>query len=378
MSFTKCTATPVKALTILKGSRLILIVPATRDKVETISPSNFKDLKVWERRHLQEWIRTNPGMLLQGDSDSDDAVLIVSMEFDQFSYGDHENIADRLDLLGIDKNGNLVVIEFKRDLKAGYAELQAIRYAAMISSMTIDELVPIYVRYLQRFPPPGEDAITLELARRRIVEFAFGDVSRPKELSKRPRIILCSQDFSPQITTTVLWLQPQVDIRCVKLTPYEVDGKIVIVPNVIIPLPEAKEYQVRIARKEAAQAQAERQSNAGRFDFQRLLRAKLLTPGETLYFGNLPQWATSNSDDAIFKAIVTGEYPEALRWEADGKSYSPSRLASLILTRIHPEQKESTGDPGAKNRWTNKDGQTLAQLELSLEQHASALPQSEF
>jgi hypothetical protein len=62
------------------GSRerliVILIVPPTRDKVGMLSPSNFKDLNVWERRDIQEWIRTNPSMLLQGQSDADEGLLM--------------------------------------------------------------------------------------------------------------------------------------------------------------------------------------------------------------------------------------------------------------------------------------------------------------
>ncbi len=42
-------------------------------------------------------------MLLQGDSDADEGLLIVGTEFDQFVYGESENIADRRDLLAIDR-----------------------------------------------------------------------------------------------------------------------------------------------------------------------------------------------------------------------------------------------------------------------------------
>jgi len=64
--------------------------------------------------------------------------LVVSEEF-----GDWEDSRRRIDLLGIDKAANLVVIELKRTEDGGHMELQAIRYAAMVSKMTFDRLVEV-------------------------------------------------------------------------------------------------------------------------------------------------------------------------------------------------------------------------------------------
>ena len=72
--------------------------------------------------------------------------MIVSIEFDRF-----KNSNDRLDLLAVDRDGNFVVIELKRDSAAGYADLQSIRYAAMVSSMTIDMLLPYYMSYKKKY-----------------------------------------------------------------------------------------------------------------------------------------------------------------------------------------------------------------------------------
>ena len=62
--------------------------------------------------------------------------LVVAEEF-----GDWEDSRRRIDLLGIDKNANLVVIELKRTQDGGHMELQALRYAAMISALSFDKLV---------------------------------------------------------------------------------------------------------------------------------------------------------------------------------------------------------------------------------------------
>ena len=66
-----------------------------------------------------------------------------------------------IDILCIDTNGDLVVVELKRS-KDAHMELQALRYAAMVSNMTFDNIVNEYrttdeakKRYWQENPPKG-------------------------------------------------------------------------------------------------------------------------------------------------------------------------------------------------------------------------------
>ena len=74
-------------------------------------------------------------------------------------------------------------------------------------------------------------------------------------LTDKPRIILGAEDFSPEITATVLWLRSfGLDISCIRLRPYNVAGQLVMESSVLIPLPEAREFQIRRENKEAQQA----------------------------------------------------------------------------------------------------------------------------
>lgn len=80
---------------------------------------------------------------------------------------------------------------------------------------------------------------------------SFLDQSEDDELaiSSDVRILLLSADFG-QITTAVLWLNgfEGMDIRCVRLVPYEVGGKVLLDIQQIVPLPEVADYQVRLRR----------------------------------------------------------------------------------------------------------------------------------
>lgn len=164
--------------------------------------------------------------------------LIVSEEF-----SDWEDNRNRIDLLGIDKDASLVVIELKRTTDGGYMELQALRYAAMISALTFDKLVEIYGNYL------GKNGSRIN-PEEGLLDFLGWEDQREEEFAQDVRIVLASAEFSKELYTSVMWLNNLgLDIRCVRMNPYaNKDGTFLDIQTVI-PLPEAEEYQVRIREK---------------------------------------------------------------------------------------------------------------------------------
>ncbi len=322
---------------------MILVVDEQHKDFEKISESSFVNLNIWERQHIQEWIRQAPEIL-------GEQLLVVSIEFDRF-----DNSKDRLDVLAIDREGNLVVVELKRDPLAGYADLQAIRYAAMVSSMTIEKLLPYYVAYQKKYL--GESEPTKEKSIINIQEFVTNDDF--EELSNSPRIILCSEDFSQEITTTVLWLnQNGLDISCVKITPHKLGDKIAIVPNKIIPLQEAKQYLIDIQKKEEKEKGGKR--NRPR-TMRILIENKLLNPGDKIYLKNgLPDHLVFEKDNPKFVATITGKLGQSnsIKWDYDDKEYAISALTWQIFKDSHPDKK----DPGGVNgnwHWVNEEGKNL-------------------
>lgn len=208
------------------------IYEMTKDRICAIEETKFSEVDVSERGDLQRLLREQVEII------SPDTLVIAE------EFGEWEDSRRRLDLLGIDKEANLVVIELKRTEDGGHMELQAVRYAAMVSSMTFDKVTDIFGRHLQA---QGRDDDPLTT----ILDFLKWDEPDEEEFAQDVRIVLASAEFSKELTTAVLWLNEHgLDIRCIRLKPYGDGERLLLDVQQIIPLPEAVGYIVQIKEKQ--------------------------------------------------------------------------------------------------------------------------------
>lgn len=161
----------------------------TSQAFRPINQTSFMEQRVRERHDLQRLLRSQIGVL--GDD-----LYVLTEEF-----GDWEDSRRRIDLLAIDQQANLVVIELKRTSDGGHMELQAIRYASMISAMTFERAVQIHGEFLTRMGEPGEGA------RARMLAFLNWEEPDEENFAPDVRIILVSEDFGKELTTAVLRLR---------------------------------------------------------------------------------------------------------------------------------------------------------------------------
>lgn len=97
----------------------------------TISPllkKSFTELGFKERAHLQEWLAGNPTAL-------GEKLLIIQKEFSGFA-----DTYERLDILALDTDGNIVIIENKLDDSGKDVTWQAMKYALYASPLTKEEI----------------------------------------------------------------------------------------------------------------------------------------------------------------------------------------------------------------------------------------------
>ena len=216
-------------------------IDKTQNRITPLAIKKFTDLGLHEREHLQEWLANEP-MALGED------LLIIQKEFDGF-----DDTNDRLDLLALDKDGNLVTIENNLDDSGRDVVWQSLKFASYCSTLNKQQVVEIYQKYLDRCCGCGDaQALICEF----LNEPDLGEVVINS--GNRQRIIFVAAKFRKEVTSTVLWLLSQnIRLQCFKATTYGMGDNLLLNLEQIIPTREAAEYMIGISRKEAAEKSTE-------------------------------------------------------------------------------------------------------------------------
>jgi hypothetical protein len=214
----------------------MFIINRENNRIAKLKQKTFFELGFREREHLQEWVANNP------ESIGED-LLIIQKEFNGFN-----DTNERLDLLALDKQGNIVVIENKLDDSGRDVTWQVLKYASYCSSLTKDQIKSIYQDYLNKISSDQE-------AEENLKEFFevddYEDIAINKGLTQR--LIIIAANFRKEVTSTVLWLMNyKLRIQCFKVTPYQLGDQLLLNFEQIIPMKEAEEYVINMAEKNQA------------------------------------------------------------------------------------------------------------------------------
>lgn len=276
-----------------------------------VATTTFAAEKVLERQHLQAALRDNIAVI-------DPDLLVIAEEFGSF-----EGANRRIDLLCLDRTGRLVVVELKRTNDGGHMELQALRYAAMVSTMTFDDVETVYATHLDALgldPSEAEANLAAWLV----------DVDDDEIPSRDVRIVLVAADFSREITTTVLWLNDLygLDVTCVRLSPYRNGDQVLVDVTQVIPLPEAEELTVKLRRKSAV-----RPASSGR-DYTRF---RITTPAGTSdplrKRRAMLHLVTNLAEHGVAATDLAKVLPNAKFLDVDGEYDDEAALAAAFIER---------------------------------------------
>ncbi|HSF75696.1 MAG TPA: hypothetical protein VLA84_18015 [Microcoleus sp.] len=220
-----------------------------RNEAIEIKVRKFKDLNLQER-HIEEFLRKNINLLF-GDEET---LLVVGQQVRNASNG----ISD---LTAIDADGNVVLIEIKRDVqdiktRKEPFEFQAIRYAASYAKISTPESLVelVYSSYIEIHKDEYElgDLTPSEKARRELNKFLSSNDAL-KTFNKKQRIILIASSFDEQTLSAVAWLISNgVDAICLNITPVFIGEQGFLSIDKILPPAQLDDFYVGLAGEGSA------------------------------------------------------------------------------------------------------------------------------
>lgn len=191
-----------------------------------------------EREHLQAWVIDHPEIL--GPN-----VMIVTFEFDHWlsAAGPQK---DRLDVLGLDSDGRLVVAELKRGEAPDTVEMQALKYAAMASRFSPELLAEYHAAYLKKVRPDDDASTPLTQSEALAKLETHSDVGLLSEQLVNPRVVLLAEGFPPSVTATAVWLNERgLDLVLMRYQAYRTEAdQIVLTVSQLYPVREVAAFEI--------------------------------------------------------------------------------------------------------------------------------------
>ncbi len=334
----------------MSGEAAFSVINGNVEQLESVS---LEEIGFRERQDLQRWIEAYPEIV--GPD-----LLVITTELDRWEFG-AERVRDRLDVLFLNSTGSLIIVELKRGEAPDTVDLQALKYAAYCSQLTVKDVVSDYARHHDTSESAAQEAIVEHAPA--LERSGIGPV----------KVRLVAEAFKPSVTSMVLWLQDyELDIGCVEITARRLnDGNAIVTSRQILPLPVAEDYLVQRRRKERVE---ERRVTSGRRTnvVAELLEAGAIEPGTEL---KLKLDQLTREEQSLVRPGLENDPPaglaewtglglrKALRWRKDNQLYS----ASLLVVKILQEYGARPGAVAGPRFWQTPDGPSLVEVADSLE-----------
>ena len=348
----------------MQSDMQMFTVSESGDRCDPMPSSRLAELRILEATHLEKWIVDHPEVL-------GDGVKIVTNQYDKWSSGSGDLARERLDVLGLDTSGQLVVVELKRE-KDSRIHLQAITYAALVAGFSKETLAEAHAEFLNRLPGVSVSAAE---AREQLEDHVEG--SWDDDILRVPKIILIAEDFSAQTYTTVAWLSGlttnlSIEMHTVNafLLPDGSDQKSCVVFRRLYPAVDpadrvltpglatsaADSVTTKIAEKKRRTRSTYRLFDADVIPEGSEISLDVHTSINADLAADVHSWV--DLDPTRGKAFWVHDRERPLRWAAasDGESHTPTSLAKQIILQATGESLDAICGPDV---WLFK-GQSLA------------------
>jgi len=310
---------------------------------------------------LEKWLIENPAL-------AGEPLLVLGSQLAEFAED-----KDRLDVLAVDKRGEIVLLELKVDGAFRLTDLQALAYAAGYSALDATHFAEILRK---RWEKSNGGSATLEAAQDRIVEFVdILDEFDEWQPSKRVRIKLVAPDYPKRVLHTVKWLGDVygMPIEAIQVQLFADDqSRLHLTFERLLPLKsdDAFDLTVKAAEEKIAGVKTSKRPAI----LKTLLENDLIEDGQMLWFnpkilaGDVkPVFDPTNPVFQVKLDVSQGR--PMFRWrpspDDEEQLLSPAVTWFYILDRVIPGKYTNKSNSPVFNHYTlEANGQTLGELAI--------------
>lgn len=179
-----------------------------------------------EESVLENWIENNSDEILE-----DSKLLIIGRQVTT-------NLGSVIDLLGIDREGNTVVVELKRDRTPRDTLAQSLEYASFVEELDTDQLEEILQRYV------SDEALNLASYHRSYFELAPDEAV---SFNKEQRIVLVGQRITGEVRQTASFLRRKgMRVTCLEFSYFQAnDGNHLLSYDIVVGKEPTKIKQIK-------------------------------------------------------------------------------------------------------------------------------------
>ena len=153
---------------------------------------------------LEDWLASNPESILENKE-----LLIIGRQV-------ATDLGGSIDLLGVDRAGNIVVIELKRDRTPRDTVAQALEYAAFAGRLDADRLETIF--------RTNKKDTSRNFVERHRLHFELSE-SDAVMFNKDQHIVIVGQRITPEIKQTALFLNSKgISVTCVEFAFFQTES----------------------------------------------------------------------------------------------------------------------------------------------------------
>jgi len=164
--------------------------------------------------HLESWLARSPWAIAQ------EPILVIGRQANAIN----EDTTIFPDLVGLDKEGNIVIVELKKGKTPRDVVAQLLEYAAWANELSDESIHDIATHYFSRHSDLIEKTLTESFCE------TFETDELPS-LNQRLRLFIAAEQISPSISRVCRFLRMAhgVDVNCIEFSIYQTESGEILV-----------------------------------------------------------------------------------------------------------------------------------------------------